>query len=62
MHDQDARLLNVLVKTCDNVGDAGVDLKAPRERYQKLGTSYNFDVFPPVGIGAVALAGGASWR
>ena len=62
MHDQAARLLNVLVKTCDDVGDAEIDLKAPRERYKKLGTSYNFDVVPLIGIGALALAGGASWR
>src|SRR6185295_11454344 len=37
------RLLDVLVATYDNLGDAEADLKAVRALYQTLGTSYNFD-------------------
>lgn len=43
MPDKSPRLLDVLVATYDNVGDAEADLKTVRELYQRLGTSYNFD-------------------
>jgi uncharacterized membrane protein len=36
-------LLDVLVATYDNVGDAEADLKRVREIYKGLGTSDNFD-------------------
>jgi uncharacterized membrane protein len=40
---KDARLLDVLVATYANIGDAETDLKAIRKLYDKLGTSHNFD-------------------
>jgi uncharacterized membrane protein len=43
MADKDARLLDVLVATYANVGDAETDLKAIRQLYDKLGTSHKFD-------------------
>jgi uncharacterized membrane protein len=43
MSDENARLLDVLVATYNNVGDAEADLKAIRGLYDKLGTSHNFD-------------------
>lgn len=43
MPEKDTRLLDVLVATYNNVGDAQVDLKAVQALYQALGTSYNFD-------------------
>jgi uncharacterized membrane protein len=43
MPKNDAQLLDVLVATYDNVGDAESDLKRVRELYKELGTSHNFD-------------------
>jgi uncharacterized membrane protein len=43
MSKTDAQLLDVLVATYDNVGDAETDLKQVREIYKELGTSHNFD-------------------
>jgi uncharacterized membrane protein len=40
---KDARLLDVLVATYDNLGDAKTDLKAIQGLYKDLGTSHNFD-------------------
>jgi uncharacterized membrane protein len=43
MSKKEAQLLDVLVATYDNVGDAEADLKRVREIYNVLGTSHNFD-------------------
>ena len=43
MPDNSPRLLDVLVATYDNPADAETDLKAVKDLYQMLGTSYNFD-------------------
>ena len=43
MSKKEAQLLDVLVATYDNVGDAEADLKRVREIYNELGTSHNFD-------------------
>lgn len=43
MADNDPRLLDVLVATYNNVDAAKADLKAVRDVYKALGTSYNFD-------------------
>ena len=43
MSKKDTELLDVLVATYDNVGDAEADLKRVREIYKGLGTSDNFD-------------------
>ena len=43
MSKADAQLLDVLVATYDNVGDAEADLKRVRAIYKELGTSHNFD-------------------
>jgi uncharacterized membrane protein len=43
MAEKDARVLDVLVATYNNVNDAENDMNAVRELYKTLGTSYNFD-------------------
>jgi uncharacterized membrane protein len=43
MSKKEAQLLDVLVATYNNVGDAEADLKRVREIYNELGTSHNFD-------------------
>jgi uncharacterized membrane protein len=43
MSKKDTELLDVLVATYDNIGDAEADLKRVREIYKGLGTSDNFD-------------------
>ena len=43
MSDKDARLVDVLVATYNDVGEAEADLKRVRELYKHLGTSHNFD-------------------
>src|SRR5262245_33796362 len=43
MPEKSPRLLDVLVAGYDNVAGAEADLKAVRDLYQRLGTSYNFD-------------------
>jgi uncharacterized membrane protein len=43
MSKNEAQLLDVLVATYNNVGDAETDLKRVREIYKGLGTSDNFD-------------------
>ena len=43
MSKKETQLLDVLVATYDNVGDAEADLKRIREVYDTLGASHNFD-------------------
>ena len=43
MSKTDTQLLDVLVATYGNVGDAEIDLKRIRDIYKELGTSHNFD-------------------
>ena len=42
-NNKDSQLLDVIVATYDNVGDARADMKAIEEVYKGLGTSHKFD-------------------